>query len=132
MMLRGRSAWLVVGALALSVLVNVFLGGYVAGQFRELRTGAGLAAALMEVWPEAYRKPIRRALVADRAALLESFATLRKERRQMLEAIKAEPFDENAVRDRMDDVRDATTAVQKRAQETVLKAIIETRRAEKT
>lgn len=88
-------------SLALNFMVlGVVLGAMVFGGPRDAARGTeragGLSTALMRALPEDDQRALRRALRADQDALRAGRAEVRAARRDMVMALRQEPFDPNA------------------------------------
>ncbi len=129
-----RRSWLqiaLVAALALSVIANFFLLGYVAKQSRAgLGSGAGrVAEALVRAYPEDVRAEFRRLLRENRPRTVAALRDLRQARRALADAASATPYAEADVEQAMTRVRAATDALQEMMQGLLLEALRNARAA---
>lgn len=98
--------------LVVSLSFNLFFAGaLVAKRWFERPFGAAVNS-LMQTLPPSLRDDVRRRLAEDRADLREAIADLREARRRMFDAMRAEPFDREALDRTMQDVRENTGEVQ--------------------
>ena len=117
MTLSGRAATATLVALVLSVCLNVFVAGLVAGRITgggaatDQAAGAGLAQFMATVPAEA-RPAIRRALRDNRRGLQGLVAEVREARREAAAMVAREPFDPAAVEAALAAVRDRSQALQ--------------------
>lgn len=104
--IRRRWFWLVLVLLVLSVMLNLFIGGVIAGRL----SGAG-GAAFGRLPPEV-RTSVRQELFAERGDLRRALLTLRTARQDVRSALTADPFDEAAAAAALGRLRAATDGVQ--------------------
>jgi uncharacterized membrane protein len=128
-----RRSWIqlaVLVALALSLVANFFLvGATLSG------AGGALGSRLMtndvgSAYPEDVRTEFRRIMRENRSRTFGALRDLRKARENLAAATKASPLDERQVVAAMQDVRDATTALQTLVQENLLVALKRVRKNE--
>jgi hypothetical protein len=112
--------------LALSLLGNFFLLG-VAMKERPPAGAAILSQGMLSDYPDDVRAAFRTALRQDGRAAVAALRDLRQARQTLARAAGASAFDEAEVRQAMDEVRTATTALQVLMQETLVKALREAR-----
>jgi uncharacterized membrane protein len=121
MTLHGRGAYLVVAALAISLLANVFAASFILGQwFSNTRPEAVISAPR---YPQPIRSAAREALRENRGELIPALVRLRRARLAMFDAARAAEFEPATLEAAMAEVRSATTAVQAIAQGALAKAI---------
>lgn len=117
MTLSGRAATLTLIALVLSVCLNVFVAGVVAGRVSssgpqpDRADGGGLERFMATVPAEA-RPVIRRALRENRRDLQGLVAAVRDARQDAAEVVATEPFDQAGFEAAMAGVRDRSEALQ--------------------
>jgi len=129
-----RRSWFQIAmmvALAVSVVVNFFLAGYVFKQFRE---GLGFRphAAVEELvrpYPQEVRKEFRRLLRENRRDAFAGLRELRQARRALANAASATPYSQPDVERALTRVRTATDTLQKMMQALLLEALQNTREA---
>lgn len=125
-----RRSWpqlLLVAALALSILANVFLLGFAA---RSMGTGpdAGvLAESVGGTDPSEVRAEFRNLLRENRPRTFAALRDLRQARQDLATAANAATFNEAEVERAMQDVRAATETLQRLMQEFLLEALRRTR-----
>lgn len=118
MTLSGRTGTLVVVALVLSVCLNVFVAGIVAGRVTSgagtpvrPNAGGGLERFMATVPSEA-RPILRRAFGENRGGLQGMVAAVREARQEAAAVVAREPFDQAAFEAAMADVRDRSEDLQ--------------------
>ncbi len=125
-------SWLqifLVAALAVSVVANFFLAGYVVKQHR-LGFGGGpgaVAEALVRSYPEEVRAEFRRLLREKRPVTFGALRELRQARRALADAASATPYVQADVEQAMTRVRTATDALLEMVQGLLLEALRNTR-----
>lgn len=127
-----RRSWptiALVTALALSVVVNFFLGGFV---FKQFRDGLGFRphAAVEELvrpYPQEVRKEFRRLLRENRREAFGALRELRQARRALADAASATPYAQADVEQALARVRTATDTLQAMMQKLLLEALANTR-----
>jgi uncharacterized membrane protein len=121
MTLRGRIAVVVVAALAVSLITNVFAVSFIAGQwFISKRLESVISAPR---YPQPIRSAARETLRQNRGDVIAALARLRRARLAMFDAARAPEFDPAALEAAMAEVRAATTALQAIGQSALAKAI---------
>jgi len=117
MTLSGRSATLILIALVLSVCLNVFVAGMIAGRVSsggappERASREGLERFMATVPGEA-RPVIRRALRENRRDLQDLVAAVRDARQDAAAVVAREPFEQAEFEAAMAGVRDRSEALQ--------------------
>jgi len=126
-----RRSWLqivLVAALAVSVLANFFLAGYVVKQHRLGVGGPGaMAEALVRTYPEEVRAEFRRLLRENRPVTFAALRELRQARRALADAASATPYVQADAEQAMKRVRAATDALLEMMQRLLLEALNNTR-----
>jgi uncharacterized membrane protein len=121
MILRGRGAILVIAALAVSLVANVFAASFVVGQwFGSTRLEPIISAPR---YPQSIRAAAREELRRSRGEVGPALARLRRARLAMFDAAWAPELDPAALETAMAEVRAATTSLQAIAQAALAKAI---------
>jgi uncharacterized membrane protein len=117
---------LLVAALAVSIVANFFMLGFV---IKQNRAGLGgvVADALVRAYPQEVRKEFRRLLRDNRASTFQALRDLRQARRALADAAGATPYVEADVEQAMARVRTATEALQDMMQRLLLEALRNTR-----
>lgn len=130
--MTGRS-WLQVGlvaALAISVIANAFLIGFVVKQARSgLGGGGAIAQALVSAYPKEVREEFRRLLRESRPDAVAALRELRQARGALADAASATPYVEADVKNAMQRVRAATDVLQEMMQGLLLEALQNARQA---
>lgn len=130
--MTGRS-WLQLGlvaALAISVIANAFLIGFVVKQTRSGLGGGGMVAeALVSAYPKEVRVEFRRLLRESRPDAVAALRELRQARRALADAASATPYVEADVKSAMQRVRAATDVLQEMMQGLLLEALQNARQA---
>jgi uncharacterized membrane protein len=127
-----RRSWLqilLVAALAISVITNFFLLGFIVKTQRSGLGGGIVAEALVRAYPQEVRSEFRRLLRENRARTFAALRDLRNARRGLAEASGATPYAEADVERAMERVRAATDALQRMMQGLLLEALRNTRQA---
>lgn len=125
-----RRSWpqlLLLAGLALSILANVFLLGFVA---RSVGTGpdAGVfAESVGGAYPAEVRAEFRNLLRENRPRTLAALRDLRQARQGLATTANAATINEAEIERAMQDVRAATDKLQRRMQELLLEALRRTR-----
>lgn len=118
---------LLIVALCLSVLANVFMLGFIAKTFRS-GLGAGVfTEELVRAYPQEVRDEFRRLLRQNRSRTFAMLRELRQARRALADSAGASPYVEADVRAAMQRVRDATNDLQNLMQGVLLEALRNTR-----
>jgi uncharacterized membrane protein len=127
-----RRSWLqilLVVALAISVLANVFMAGALTKISRAGLGGGIVAEALVRAYPKEVRTEFRRLLRENRPRTFAALRELRQARRSLAEASSATPYVEADVQRAMQRVRTATDELQSMMQGLLLEALRNTRQA---
>ncbi|MEP9386872.1 periplasmic heavy metal sensor [Mesorhizobium sp. KR9-304] len=127
-----RRSWLqifLVTALAISVIANFFLLGFIVKASRTGLGGGIVAEALVGAYPQEVRSEFRRLLKENRTRTRAALRELRQARRNVAEASKATPYVEADVERAMERVRAATDELQRMMQGLLLEALRNTRQA---
>lgn len=130
MTLSGRTATSAIVALVLSVSLNVFIAGLIAGRASRgdapprRNAGSGLERFIATVPAEA-RPVIRRALRDNRSGLQELVADVRQARRDAASVVGSEPFDSAAFEASLASVRDRSRALEAAVHGIIAEAIDE-------
>ncbi len=128
MTLSGRTGTAVLVALVVSVCLNVFVAGLIAGRATgfgpapDRASGAGLERFMATVPAEA-RPVIRRALRENRRGLQGMVAEIRDARQDAAAVVAREPFDEAAFEAAMATVRDRSQALQEAVHAIIAEAL---------
>lgn len=118
-----RRRWAVL--FALSVVLNAGLIGFIAGDLsRPVQALLALREANRNL-PQEMRREVRRALFADRGAILEDAAALRQARETYFGLMAAETLDRGALEAAAEKVRAATSIIQERLQERTIEVVHE-------
>jgi len=128
MMRRWLQIVLVV-ALALSVIANFFMLGFVVKTTRSGLGGGIAAEALVGAYPKEVRTEFRRLLRQNRQQAFAALRDVRQARRALADASGATSYVEADVEQAMQRVRAATDALQTLMQGLLLEALRNTRRA---
>lgn len=126
---RSTLQLVLVTALALSVIANGFLLGFVA---RSIGAGGGVAALSETVgnaYPAEVRAEFRSLLRENRPRTRAALRNLRQARQKLAATARATALDETEVKRAMQEVRAATEALQSLGQELLLEALKRTRGA---
>jgi uncharacterized membrane protein len=127
-----RRSWLqiaLVVGLAVSVLANVFMLGFIA---KTWRTGLGagpVVETFVRAYPDDVRAEFRRLLRENRARTFAALRELRQARRALADASGATPYVEADVLRAMERVRTAMDGLQAMMQDLLLEALRNTRRS---
>ena len=125
MQIRGFWGWAILIALFVSLGANFFLGGFL---FERARGGFGGPPGLFSVladFPRDVRREIRQRLWQERPQLRATLVQVREKRRQIVEAMRAPTIDRARITALMGEVRTLTGAMQERAQNAIVDALIE-------
>ncbi|WP_276199208.1 periplasmic heavy metal sensor [Chelatococcus sp. XZ-Ab1] len=114
---------LLVAGLAISLIANVFLVGFIVRGERQARGAGFLAESIAAAYPEEIRAGFRRQLRDNRPRVLTALRDVRDARRTLAAAANATPLDEKAVERAMEDVRTATDALQRLMQDLLLQTL---------
>lgn len=125
---RSWSRIALMAILALSLLGNFFLLGF-AMKERPAGGAAMLTQGMLSDYPDDVRGAFRDVLRQERGAAVAALRDLRRARQALARAAGASAYDEAEVRQAMDDVRTATTALQVLMQEALMQALREARTA---
>lgn len=110
-------------SLVASVALNVFLLGFIIGDFaRPLRTAQGLAE-LGSHYPDEVRRAIRAEMIAGRRDFRASIEEFNAVRAELFEAMRAPEFDRAKAEALMAEVRAKTIALQAQLQRATLAAV---------
>lgn len=118
---------LLIGALALSVLANMFLLGHAVRNWGAGHDAVRLPEAIGAAYSPEVRAEFRNLLRADRRRALEALYDLREARQRLGAAVNAATLDVAEIERAMQDVRTATEALQRVMQELLLEAVKRTR-----
>jgi uncharacterized membrane protein len=116
-------------ALALSVLANFFMFGFIVKTTRSGLGGSIVAEALVGAYPKEVRTEFRRLLRENRRDTFAALREVRQARRALADAASATPYIEADVEQAMQRVRAATEALQTTIQGLLLEALKNTRQA---
>lgn len=106
-----------------SLALNVFLIGFIIGDFaRPIRAVQSLGE-LSSHYPEAIQRELRANVHADRRVLAADFRAFNALRAELFAVMRAPEFDSERVRALMAEVRVQTTALQLRLQEATFAAV---------
>lgn len=114
---------LLAAGLAISLIANVFLVGFIVRGERQARGAGFLAESIATAYPEEIRAGFRRQLRDNRPRVLDALRDLRDARRTLAATANATPLDEAAVERAMEDVRTATDALQRLMQDLLLQTL---------
>jgi len=123
MTMRHWGIVMVVAALAISLLVNVFALSFIAGRWSAGGSRVD-AAAFALPYPEPIRAATREVLRENRVEVIAALARLRRARLAMFEEARRPDIDRGALDKAMAEVRAATTALQEVAQAALAKALL--------
>lgn len=117
MTLSGRTATATIVALVLSVCLNVFVAGLIAGRASRgdgppRRDDGGGLQRFMATVPAEARPIIREALQENRSGLQDLVAGVRRARRNAASVVAAEPFDRAALEAALAAIRDRSRALE--------------------
>jgi uncharacterized membrane protein len=111
-------------ALVVSLVLNALLLGFIVGDFaRPIRTAQGLGEYSAH-YPDEIRRDLRRAVFADRRALLADFRAFRTARTDLMAEMRAPEPDRARIEALMAEVRRLTTEVQGRLQAITRDAVL--------
>lgn len=130
MTLSGRTATATIVALVLSISLNVFVAGLIAGRASRgdtppSRDPAGGLQRFMATVPAEARPVIRQALRENRSGLQDLVAGVRRARRDAASVVGAEPFDSAAFEAALGAVRDHSRALEAAVHGIIAEAIDE-------
>lgn len=114
MTIRGRWAWVLLTLLVLSLSVNLFAGGLLAGRFvaeprmAGMHHGGPFAGGL----PKKARGPVREAFLAHRDELGQQMAAIREARRRVILLLREPELDESALDAAFVELRERSAAAQ--------------------
>ncbi len=115
MMIRGRTAFVLLVVLVVSVALNFFGAGLIVAGVGLQKRLAGFDRSVMQI-AERFPREIRRAVAADLIARREegfkALDELRAARREMFAAMRAEPFDRLRLERALANVRAKTQTLQ--------------------
>lgn len=120
---------LLVAALAVSIVANFFMLGFLIKGGRSGISGGAVAEAIVRDYPPEVRAEFRRLLRGNRVNTFQALRELRQARRALADAVAAEPYAEDDVKDALARVRVATEALQEMMQRLLLEALRNTRTA---
>lgn len=120
MTLDGRKAKLVLIALAVSLIANIFAVSFFVGR---MSVGGMRAGEARSGYPPAIRAEMRHELETRRGDMMAARRQLRDARAAMFEAARAPTFDEAALTAAMAEVRTATAALQKVTQDALVETL---------
>lgn len=126
-----RFSWLrtvLFAVFAASLVGNFFSLGYMLKSKRDSPVMSILAESAFVAYPEEVRVEFRRLLRENRPRTLATLGKLRDARRQLASVAGSSPLNEADVTKAMGDVRDATDALQRLAQDLLLQALRSTNR----
>ncbi len=115
MIIRGTTAAVVVGALALSLAANVFLGGYMVARASRDAPMPALDRGILlggHGYPAPIRSALKAGMQADRADIRDRLRDLRRARRESFDAMRADPFDASRLASALAAERAAVTRLQ--------------------
>lgn len=110
-------------ALIASVALNVFLLGFILGDFARPIRAAQSLGDLAAHYPDTIRDEIRANIVADRSELQAALAAFNATRAELFAAMREPELDRAQVEALMGRVREETTKMQTRLQAAVLAAV---------
>lgn len=110
-------------AFAISLIGNFFSLGYIARSQQELPVVSALAESAFATYPRDMRMEYRRILRENRAQTVSALDKLRGARRELASAVSVSPVDEAAVDRALQDVRNATDALQRLMQDFLMQAL---------
>jgi uncharacterized membrane protein len=122
-MTRRSSLTAILILLGLSVALNVFMIGYAVHGLREATSAGNLVENVASIYPPEVRQEFRSVMRENRVRTFAALRELRRTRTSLAAAVAASPYDENAVRDAMKNVRDATENLQAVIQDYLLTAL---------
>lgn len=122
-MTRRSSLTAILILLGLSVALNVFMIGYAVHGFRAATSAGNLVENVASIYPPEVRQEFRGVMRENRARTFAALRDLRGARTSLAAAVAASPYDDNAVRDAMKNVRDATDKLQAVIQDYLLTAL---------
>lgn len=126
MTIKGPFAVVVLIVLVLSVTANLLIAGFTIarlGEFRSRDSVERLVTLGTRSFPQPLRDDIVSRVRAGREVLRGPLRDVEAARRQMLEAMRAEPFDRAALNAAYEQLRDATAELQRAGQDIVADAI---------
>lgn len=126
MIIRGRTATVLLVVLVISLALNFFAGGLVVAGLRVQRAVAAFdrtIAGFGERFPPEIRRAVAGELIAAREAVFKALDELRAARADMFAAMQATPFDRARLDRAMEQVRAKTTALQVLGQAALAAAI---------
>ena len=127
MTIRGPLAIALIVVVFLSLAANLVVAGFVVSRFAGPRPGGDIeriVAIGIRAFPPEIRDAIEAATQAKRDEMRARLDAVQDARLRMFEAMRANPFDEAALRAAYADVRDKTAALQAAGQDIVFDAVI--------
>jgi fructose-1,6-bisphosphatase/sedoheptulose 1,7-bisphosphatase-like protein len=126
MIVRGRTAIILIVLLVVSLALNFFAGGVIVAGMRAQRVLAGFdrtRAAFMERLPAELQRAVAMDVVSQRERIFTALEELRRARGEMFAAMKAVPFDRARLDRAMAEVRAKTQALQSVGQAALAAAV---------
>ena len=117
-------------ALAVSLVANVFLLGFVARTADQLPVASSITENLAQAYPAEVRAEFRNLLRENRPRTRAGIQELRQARQALTTALHAEQLDDTEVERAMQNVRQATNDLQRLLQEFLVEAVRLSRGAE--
>lgn len=113
------SRWLLIASVAL----NIFLLGFIIGDFARPIRAAQSLGALASHYPDEIREDLRANVIADRVELREGLRAFNAVRAELFDAMREPEFDRARIEALMAQVRVETTNMQARLQAATLAAV---------
>jgi hypothetical protein len=115
MIVRGRTAWVLVVLLVISLAANFFAGGILVAGLQARRALQGFDrnfAQFADRFPPEIQRAVAVTLIARREAVFKALDDLRAVRRELFAAMKAVPFDRARLDRALAEVRVKTQVLQ--------------------
>jgi uncharacterized membrane protein len=122
---RSRRPTIIVLSVCLvaSLCLNFFVGGaWLAGRWLDHRITASVGS-LLKTYPASIRRDFLHRLIVDRQDLRSSIRAVRDARQHMIETMRTDPIDRQALDAAMADVRQKTSALQELIQNSLAESV---------
>ena len=129
MTVRGPFAAALLVLLVLSLGINLLIAGFVLARVTGPRPGGGIeriVALGVRAFPPSVREEIAARSRAEREALETRLQRVQEARRDMFEAMRAEPFDRQQLQRAYEELNAATAELQRAGQAIVIDVLAET------
>jgi len=125
MVLRGAWAWVVLVVLALSLVLNFFIAGFLFERGRQFFSGGGnpMIGRLLGEFPSDVRRTSGREMWADRGAFAPLAQSMRERRQAFIEAAREPVLNEARLAALLSEMRSDLDRMQVRAQSALIDAL---------